>query len=1021
LAASYVETRGIPALWYQIDAGDADLGTFFYFLGLAGRKAAPDEGEPLATLTAEYRHDVPTFSRNFIEALCQRLASPSLLVFDNCHLAGEEAAFYAALLEGLNRLPEGSSFVFLSCSDPPACFARARANRQMEVIPAEELKLTAEEFGELARREGLDDPAPDRLRALHQRLDGWVAGLLLLLEASKLEGSAPGSLAEGETDCLFEYFSGEVFDNLDEETRDFLLRTSSLPLLTPEYVTSLTGSRRGTQILEQLHRTSCFTEKRVHPSYGYQYHPLFREFLMARAEKHFQPDELAQVESRAARLLAERGQPDEAAELFRRSGDWEGLAGLVMGHAHTLIEQGRSRTLEGWIRCFPPELLAERPWLQCWLGASLMPMDTEGAYTCFGNAFELFREAGDHSGSLLACAGAIDATVWSFANLRRGQRWIRRLYELIPGPEALPRGDLGARVAASIYSLLALGAPGHPDLVAWRNKALEAAEARGTTSAAMQIRFHGLVSAGNRGETELLERIMATIREANRSGSLSPFARVVAGASEVTYLAYQGRYEQCLQVAEESLETASATGVRALDPILIGSAVGAALHLGRHDLARDHLRNLEDRLLYLRPWNRSLFHFLSARLALCEGEFEKVAALGQLALEEADEVGGPYPEVTCHLLLSEIAQSQGDDDEATRQLAAAREKSEAAQLHALLPLCLLNEAYGHFVRGNDEAGLATLRRALEGTPRFSWAYCPRREILAELCGRALRAGIETDRVTQLIRSFELPPPLAMEIGAWPWPLRIHTLGGFELLRDGEAVEPAGKMQRKPLELLQLLLAMGGRKVPETRLSAALWPDAEGDMGHRSFATTLHRLRKLLGLKGAVELREGRVSLNPRYCWVDAWALEDLLDAAESARNDADGALAASTRERIAGWIHSALELYRGPFLEDLELESWCIPLRERLRSRLLRGVEALGRDLEEARRWEEAIGCYREALKIDPLLEPCYRRLMVCLAEAGRRAEALATYERCHEVLAKTCSVSPSEETRSLRLELLEA
>ena len=246
------------------------------------------------------------------------------------------------------------------------------------------------------------------------------------------------------------------------------------------------------------------------------------------------------------------------------------------------------------------------------------------------------------------------------------------------------------------------------------------------------------------------------------------------------------------------------------------------------------------------------------------------------------------------------------------------------------------------------------------------------------------------------------------------------------MREGEAIQPSGKAQRKPIELLELLLAMGGRRVPEGRLSAALWPDAEGDLGHRSFTTTLHRLRKLLGQKGAVELRDGRVSLSARYCWVDAWALEDLLDAAKNARDEArdeagEEAREAASLDRVEHFVREALALYRGPFLEGLDLDIWCIPLRERLRSRLLRGVERLGRDLEAAERWEQAIGWYRSALEIDPLLEPCHLHLMLCLDADGRRAEALAAYDRCRDLLDKVCGVLPSTEIETLHRRLLEA
>lgn len=47
---------------------------------------------------------------------------------------------------------------------------------------------------------------------------------------------------------------------------------------------------------------------------------------------------------------------------------------------------------------------------------------------------------------------------------------------------------------------------------------------------------------------------------------------------------------------------------------------------------------------------------------------------------------------------------------------------------------------------------------------------------------------------------------------------------------------------------------------------------------------------------------------------------------------------------------------------------------------------------------------------MDDLAEEIYGRLMACYQEAGRRADALAVYERCRRVLAATLGVMPSSD-----------
>lgn len=62
LAASYLDSHKAPCLWYQMDAGDADLATFFYYLGLAAKNAAPRNPKPLPLLTPEYLLGIPVFA-----------------------------------------------------------------------------------------------------------------------------------------------------------------------------------------------------------------------------------------------------------------------------------------------------------------------------------------------------------------------------------------------------------------------------------------------------------------------------------------------------------------------------------------------------------------------------------------------------------------------------------------------------------------------------------------------------------------------------------------------------------------------------------------------------------------------------------------------------------------------------------------------------------------------------------------------------------------------------------------------
>jgi DNA-binding SARP family transcriptional activator len=209
-------------------------------------------------------------------------------------------------------------------------------------------------------------------------------------------------------------------------------------------------------------------------------------------------------------------------------------------------------------------------------------------------------------------------------------------------------------------------------------------------------------------------------------------------------------------------------------------------------------------------------------------------------------------------------------------------------------------------------------------------------------------------------------------------------------------------------MLKALIALGGEEVTEEALTDLLWPESEGDAAASAFSTTLQRVRNIVGQEKAIQLREGRLSLDPRYCWTDVRAFERMAEQAEAAwktPGSSDEALSLSRR---------TAELYKGHFLPAEDGLAWTVSYRERFKSKFFRVIMKMGNHLEKAREWDEAIANYERALEIDDLAESVYCRIMLCYQRLGRIAEAVSVYQRCRAVLAATIGINPSEETEAL-------
>jgi DNA-binding response OmpR family regulator len=257
-----------------------------------------------------------------------------------------------------------------------------------------------------------------------------------------------------------------------------------------------------------------------------------------------------------------------------------------------------------------------------------------------------------------------------------------------------------------------------------------------------------------------------------------------------------------------------------------------------------------------------------------------------------------------------------------------------------------------------------------------------------------------------------PPARTPEAPAWP--LKIYALGQFALQVHGQALTFSRKAQKKPLDLLRMLIALGGVRVETSALTGLLWPDAEGDAAKISFDSNLYRLRKLLGVDDLLTLSEGKLSLDRERCWVDIWAVEDLVARVERevhGSHGIDGVDCGTLAKEL-------LRLYSGHFLEKESQEAWAIAARDRLKAKFLRAVTLLGSSLEAAGQWEQATALYSQALELDNLAEALYRRLMIAYRERGEPAEALNVYRRCRHMLSVVLGAKPSAETEAIRSSL---
>jgi DNA-binding SARP family transcriptional activator len=366
--------------------------------------------------------------------------------------------------------------------------------------------------------------------------------------------------------------------------------------------------------------------------------------------------------------------------------------------------------------------------------------------------------------------------------------------------------------------------------------------------------------------------------------------------------------------------------------------------------------------------------------------------------------GSRLQELTFSICSADVLIDAGRIEEAKPLLLHSRALIErAAMFGCWRAVQLLMEAWLASREENDlERTLRYLRQSLaaarEDSQRFYLRFPDR--ALVPLFRLALEEGIDVSLVQDMIRTFRLKPPKDAP-DRWPWPVRIATLGGFEVRVNGEPIEFARKLPRKTLLLLKAIVAHGGRDIGEQTLCDALWGDEEGDAARNALSITVLRLRKLLGSNESVIHQGGKLSLNPEICWVDAWVFE-----ARLAETGLDS--------------QKVLALYGGTFLPEDEGESWSVAPRERLRGKFIDALSRYGATLESEGDLLGAVRCYMRGIDADPIVESFHQGLMRCYERLDKRTEALSVYRRLKHTLSVLLGVPPSDASQGLFQDMLQ-
>ncbi|WP_292671203.1 hypothetical protein, partial [Mesorhizobium sp.] len=1001
----YLESVEAPHVWFRIDEGDQDIARFFQYL--AQSLASPAVGN-MPVFGVEYAEQPKEFARRFFRAYFARLKPGTILVLDDLHDA-DTPEFRALLSVMFRELPDTVRCICVSRTLPQEELGDLVLRGQMAVIDRWALEFSTSEARDLIK-----------LRSKNVSVDveaarGWAIGLVLLADHGPAVGpDDTNGTAPGGQNALSDVLGRHFFLSLPAADQDMLLKLNLLPEISAELADEMIGSGEAGKLLDRLYRRQLLVTRTENSRDIFHLHDLLRDFLDRRFAQRVPIEEQQSLKRRAAKVLADADRPDEAIHLALQAEDWDRASELMLSRAEAVLAQGHRTTFIEWCGRLPEASM--NGWHFYWLGVAHMP-DDAAAEHWLSKAWHAFGEADDQRGLCLTVSRAVLVKTDSWRTYEGLSTWTRRAFELIErGLPELPSEE-AMLVRIGMVRALNFGDDYYGNSPAGQALETELLERltrnpehdpSGLRLLASETLIEHSVSTMR---ADLFTKAVDSVVEDLSDKEVLPW---VLGMWLVEFGAKSGRYFPYKRrgfpypSAEAALREAIAIGER---ESLKGVEFGGLYHLQmqmkfRNDFAEFH--QVVERLAEIAD---SRFTTQVAIVANCyatlharQGDFAAAYRDCERFMAASEAANEPMVERWAHYITK------------FQVLLADRKPREAATLLSdLLPrldggarkrteICILAADALESLWDGDSHYSDRLKIFMEALRDISWPMVLLNvpDLLAELLGDALERGIEPKLCRSLIGERRLDAPQRRPV-AWPWPLKVHVLGGFRLELDGNPLHLGAKPPTKALDILRVLAISKDNTCSLETLQDWLWPDLDGDQARAACEQALHRLRKLLGRIDLIVQREGKLRLASDKVWVDLADWDARLKAVMTTNGEA-----------LRAEAEALFLAFPGPLFLHERASFWSLAAAEKVRRDLIDLGLRIGQRLEATGNAHEARSIYLRTLDHYPDAGPvCKALIKERLARRDFEA-AVDDYARYERALRAAGEAAPAVEIRAL-------
>ncbi len=982
LSQQFLDHISVPSLWYQVGPEDTDPAFFLQALLACFNTRLPDFPS-VTTARILGESDFVLFDQQkriklLLNDLDSCLKDDLYLVFDDLHYLVSHEASLALINCLLETAPPKLHFIL--CSREPLPLDSWQVNcreRKLLRLDNRDLALNEEEISDFFHQVLNLDLCRDTSRKIVRTTDGWVMGILHLgLGMERQPGRSFRPLMDNrwaaERLDLHQYFREEILSLLEPRLHRPLLLLSLLEVVPVALAVELTEITSIGSALCELARRNIFIRHLDPDNALFGLHHLFQQFLREKALAELSPEAIHSIYRQAGDYYRQQQHPAQALRYLLQAEDYAAVEELLKESGMDFLAANQTATLAAILQPIPETSRRRLGWSCFFLALAQLDCAPVQALPLLDQALQVFSARHDELGELLCLAHTISIHITTTGHYRQNEERLERAEQLF----FRIAEDLDTAMTILVARSLAMG---HCILRAdadqstrFASLALNLARKEGLVNfEAALLMMMGYIQIFA-GRTALSLRYLEQAAPYVQHPEVGTFNSLAIRMMLFNFLFNDGDFanyfeqkNQLIDAIGNSLVSQSIAG-----PFCSVWEMDIAINRGEFEQALELSARALAQHPPLSPHLHSLVLQQTGLVLALQQQQNQALRTAEESQQQRELSGGPFFISLNKLVVGLTFAHCGRHEQALQLLGEGIEIARQIPTEYLEACGLLHRATVYLKSGADTrakediaTGLGLMRR---NAYRHFWAWAP--VDMEKTLSFAVAQQIEPAYARDLA-ALRLDMALLDNGAAIPL-LEIRTLGSFEILHQGSVLIQAEDLTPTQRELLCLLLASPGFKLPQETIQLHFWPDSSPDTARVKFDTLISRLRKTLasflpGHSAHRYLKREKGMLWLAHCRVDA---RDFLAAASRGLRH----LRLQENWQASNAFTTADALWQGEFAPGVPGEDRIRVFRQELSRALTTLAQAWSALLVSTERLPVAVQLVEKALTNDPVNDLLY-------------------------------------------------